>query len=90
MASTTLLEGVDVCGNMDSEPSAYSLSTTSRQSGHDFSRFEERLESFKKWPIGIPVESTDLAQAGLYYTGNLNLSGVNILTLFRYNPQRKD
>lgn len=67
------MEGHDVCGNIEFDSVAILRSNISgpdsRRLGQDYRKLEDRMKSFNFWPPGMPVESKDLAEAGLYYTG---------------------
>jgi hypothetical protein len=82
------MEGHDVCGNIEFDSVAILRSNISgpdsRRPGQDYRKLEDRMKSFNFWPPGMPVESKDLAEAGLYYTGKMK----GRFMFRRYNPEK--
>ncbi len=57
--------GYDTCGIRDTMPL-----NSFENDVKDYHRFEDRLKTFRQWPVGLPIKPDKLAEAGLVYTGH--------------------
>lgn len=64
--SAVEIRGYDVCGNSELLDVNFDVLPASQGS---YDTLEDRLESYRQWPNGVPIQPLTLAEAGLYYSG---------------------